>query len=567
MTHAPNGARRLLGILLPRTDRAVVLDELDDLFELRAERDGLNTALRWYRGQVWRFPLRLWANRFAGASRTLLDPMFWRHAMSFDAFARDLRYAFRRLAMAPGFSMIAVLSLAIGIEANTAMFSIVNAVLLADPPFVDSDELVELYASGSDGMVYGPWSVPDYRDLVDESAGVFDEASITRTFIASSGGRERPEVIMGEAVSVNAFSMQGIVPFLGRTFDDSDAGGPGASPVALLNFDTWTQRYGQDPAVLGETIRINQLNYTIVGVMPEGFTGSFPAFHSAVFVPVNMMQTIQGATTDPNSRRDNRSAFVRARLAEGVSVEQANAWLAGLGTALTEAHPETNQYRTFSAMRLDDILVHPMVDRTLLPVAGLLMVMVGVVLLIACANLASFLLARAEQRRKEIAVRLSLGAGRVSLVRQLLVETTLLALMGGVVGIFVARLAVNALVGVRPPIPIPLNLDFPLDGTVLAFTLGTSLLAGTLFGLIPALQATKPDVARTLREESGATSGRGRLRNALVVAQVSLSLVLLVSSGLFLRSMINAQESDPGFYTGSAAIIWPQLDLHGILGG
>ena len=484
--------------------------------------------------------------------------------MWFDALARDLRYALRRLSLAPGFSAIAVLSLALGIGANTAMFSIVNAVLLADPPFTASEELVEIYTSDSGGNLYGVWSYPDYADLVAQSEGVFQGASIARTFVAASGSVERPEILLGEAVSVNAFSLQGIPTLIGRGFDEGDAGGPGASPVAVLNHGTWMQHYGGSPSAIGQDIRINQLNYRIIGVMPESFTGSFPAFHSGVWVPINMIQSVMASDTDPNDRRGTRSAFVRARLSSGISVDQANAWLTSFGAGMGEAHPATNEDRRYTAVAMDDILVHPLVDRALLPVAGLLMGMVGLVLLIACANLASFLLARAEQRRREIAVRLSLGAGRASLVRQLLVETTLLSVLGGIAGIVVARWAVAGLVAIRPPIPIPLNLDFPLDTTVLLFTLGVSVLAGTLFGLLPALQSTKPDVAMTLREEAGATTGRSRLRHALVVAQVSLSLVLLVTGGLFLRSMVRAQDADPGFYTGAGAIIWPQLNLTGL---
>ncbi len=484
--------------------------------------------------------------------------------MLLDALLRDCRYAVRRLGMAPLFSAVAVLSLALGIGANTAMFSIVNAVLLSDPPFHDPESLVELYTSDSNGSLYGVWSYPDYLDVAAQSEEIFEGVSVARTFIAASGDVDQPGVLMGEAVSSNAFSLQGITPVMGRGFDAQDDGGPGASPVVILNHRTWSQRFGQDPQVIGKRLRINQLSYEIVGVMPEWFTGSFPAFHSEVWVPANMIQSIMASDTDPNGRRGTRSAFARARLRPDVSVEQANAWLASFAIGMEEAHPETNADRSYTALPISDVMIHPAVDRALVPVAGLLMAMVGLVLLIACANLASFLLARAEQRRREIAVRLSLGATRTNLVRQLLVETMLLALLGGAAGILVARTAVAALVSIRPPIPIPLNLDFPLDTTVLLFTLGATAVAGMLFGLVPALQSTRPDVATTLREEGGSVTGKGRLRNVLVVAQVSLSLVMLVTGGLFLRSLISTQDADPGFYTGSGAIIWPQLNLTGL---
>jgi predicted permease len=212
-----------------------------------------------------------------------------------------------------------------------------------------------------------------------------------------------------------------------------------------------------------------------------------------------------------------------------------------------------------------DVAIHPIVDGALVPVAALLLGVVGLVLLIACTNLAAFLLARAEARRAEIAVRLSLGASRLRLVRQLLVETTVLALLGGAGGLLLARWTVDLLVGFRPPLPIPLSLDFPLDARVLAYTVGVSLLAGVLFGLVPALQSTRAEPGAGLRAQGArGGTGRGRLRGSLVVAQVALSLVLLVGSGLFVRSLGRAQHLDPGFYTGPAALLWPQLELSGL---
>ncbi len=478
----------------------------------------------------------------------------------------DAAYAVRRMLKAPGFTAVAVVSLALGIGANTAMFSIVNAVLLADPPFERPSELVELYTSDASGTPYGPWSYPDFTDLREGSGEVFAGVSASRTMIASGGLADRSAILLGEAVTPNHFELHGVPMVLGPGFGPQYDGPSGTSPVVVISHGLWLQEFGGDRDVIGQSYRINQLDYTVVGVTPEWYTGSFPAFHSSAFTPMNMSAVLMAfqSDADPLEQRGSRSMFVRGRLADGVSVEQANGWLGGFSTAMGEAHPATNRDRVYQAIRLDEILVHPIVDRALLPVAGLLMAMVGLVLLIACVNLAGFLLARAEARRREIGVRLALGAGRAALVRQLLVETTMIALLGGLAGIGVAHLAVDALVSVRPPIPVPLNLDFPLDGRVLGFTLGASVLAGVLFGLVPALQATNPGIANTLRDEAGSVTRRGRMRSALVVAQVAFSVVLLVGSGLFLRSLLNAQGADPGFYEGEAAIIWPQLALTGL---
>ncbi len=562
----PRMARWWLARLIPRRDRVVALAELDDLYALKAARGGYPAAGRWYRRQLLKFPARLWADRLVRGARAVSHPDIWRSTMSPESVLRDLKYALRRLGRAPGFSIVAVISLALGIGANTAMFSIVNAVIFADPPFADTETLVEVYTSDSNGTLYATWSHPDYEDLVERSAGIFTEVSTARTFISSAGDPSDPRVVIGEAVSPNLFTMHGVPMALGRSFGPEDEGPSGTSPVVILNHSTWVREFGSDPGIIGASYRVNQLDYTIIGVAAPWYTGTFPAFKSGIFVPINMIQQAMGQLngSDPMTARGSRGSFVRARLAEGISAEQANAWMVGFAAGLEELYPNTNTDRIYTALPLDDILIHPIIDKAMLPVAGFLMGMVGIVLLIACMNLASFLMARAEQRKREIAVRLSLGAGRMTMVRQLLVETMLLGALGGLGGVLIARWAVDALVSVRPPIPIPINLDFPLDGDVLLYTLAISLAAGVFFGLLPALASTRPDLAQTLREEGGGVTGGGRARNILVVAQMSLSVVLLVGSGLFLRSLQNAESADPGFYTGPAALLWPQLSLTGM---
>ncbi len=563
----PEALRRRMWRRLPSADREVAMEELDDLWHLRRDRLGVEAADRWYRRELLRFPARLWTERvrrgWAAAIRSAWT--MGQGGGGVDALIRDFRYALRRLGRSRGFSAVAILSLALGIGANTAMFSVVNAVLLVDPPFRDGDQLVDLYTSDLSGTLYGTWSHPDILDLEERSEGVFSGVAASRTFVAAVGEATSPEVVVGEAVTANHFEVLGVPMHLGRAFGPEEDGPIDSAPVAILNHGTWLREFGGDPRAIGRPWRINGLDYEIVGVAPEWYTGSFPAFRTGAFVPMNMIRRVMGQEENPLEARGNRGTFVRARRAEGVSVDQANAWLESFSLGMSETYPETNEDRRYTAIATQDILVHPLVDGALVPVAGFLMAIVALVLLIACMNLASFLLARAEQRRREIAVRLSLGAGRSGLIRQLLVETVLLSTLGGLGGLALARGAVDALLKVRPPIPVPLNLDISLDLRVLLFTLGVSVAAGIVFGLVPALQATRPRLAGTLRDESGAvTRGRSRLRGVLVTAQVSLSVVLLVGSGLFLRSLLEAQSADPGVYTGEGAVIWPQLDLSGL---
>jgi predicted permease len=256
--------------------------------------------------------------------------------------------------------------------------------------------------------------------------------------------------------------------------------------------------------------------------------------------------------------------FLKARLQPGATIDQANAALAALAGQLAERYPESNANRTMTAIPAGEVALHPLVDRALKPVAALLLSVVGLVLLIACTNLASFLLARAEQRRREIAVRLALGAGRGAVVGQLLVETLTLAALGGALGLLIADWTLRALLAFRPPIPIPVSLDIPLDSTVLLFTAGASLLTGLGLGLMPALQTTNLELATTIQREGGTGSRkRTSLRNGLVTLQVALSFVLLIGAGLFVRSLQKAELIDPGFDVGPAALLWPMPELSG----
>lgn len=481
-----------------------------------------------------------------------------------DILITDLRYAFRRLTRSPGFTAVAVLSLALGIGANSAIFSIVNALLLRGAPVEDVGSLVEVYTEDSNGYPYATSSYPDYADLRDGNE-VFSDVIGYNTFIAQSEREDEIDLTMGELVSGNYFQALGVHASLGRTFLPEEDVTAGTHPVVVLGHAFWERAFGSDPAVLGRTIHLLQAPYTIVGVAPDGFNGMMPGIVPDMYVPLAMSDHVMRAFGQSRlERRGSRNLFLKARLLPGVTPDQAGEFLAAFSTALGEEYPDTNEGRTMSAIATSDVSIHPLVDKALVPAATLLLVVVGLVLLIACANLASFLLARGADRRKEIAVRLAMGAKRRVLVRQLLTETLLLSVIGGVGGIALANWTVALLMSFQPPIPIPINLDLSLDRTVLMYTMGVSVAAGLLFGLLPALQSTNPDVAPTLRDEAGATTGSRRrwsLRNGLVIGQVALSFVLLIGSGLFLRSLQKAQTIDPGFDTGAAAIVWPNLEM------
>lgn len=476
---------------------------------------------------------------------------------------RDLRYAVRRLIQRPGFTAVAVLSLALGIGANTAMFSIVNAVLIRSLPVEDPESLVEVYSSESNGFLYATTSHADYFDLRARGE-VFEDVVGTRTFISRLDVEGRPRVAFGEMVSWDYFQALGVPMARGRAFLPEEDETPGTHPVVILGHRVWVQDFAADEDILGRSVVLNKRPYTVVGVAPEEFTGTMPVLVSGFYVPLMMMDVIQGS--EQLSRRSSRNMFVKARLKPETSVEQANEFLQAFSLGLQAQYPESNENRVMTALSATEVSLHPVVDGALTPVAGLLLAVVGLVLLIACANLASFLLAQAEDRRKEIAIRLALGAGRGRLVGQLLVETTLLAAMGGLAGFFVAEWTVGLLMSLQPPLPVPVDIDLTLDRTVLLFTAGISLVAGFAFGLLPALQATNPDVAPTLKNEGtgGGAPRRLNLRSGLVVVQVAFSFVLLIGAGLFLRSLQKAGRIDPGFDTGPAALLWPMPELSGL---
>ena len=461
---------------------------------------------------------------------------------------RDVRDGIRSLAKRPAFTAVAILSLALGIGANTAIFSLVNAVILRDSPIERPEEVVNLYLHQA-SFEFGTLSYPDFEDVRDGTTEVFSDiaasqfvpVTIDRAEVGGVG------IVPAEAVTGSYFPLLGIEAAVGRTLLPSDDVSRGGHPVVMLDYRYWQSAFAGDPDVVGHEMRVGGRAYTVTGVGPPDFAGTVRGLTPTFYVPYMMVEELNGSPMIDD--RGHHSLFAKARLRPGVTLPQAEAAVGAVAAQLTGYRMENwDPAGQFVLLPLTDVLIFPPLDVFIRAAAWLLMVVVGLVLLLACTNLASFLLARALDRRKEIAMRLALGASRGSLVRRLLTETTLLSLLAGGAGVGLAVWLLDLLATADLPLPAPVTLDLRLDGNVLAFTFGVSVVAGALLGLVPALQSTRPDVAGALRSESagGGQPGQLRWRNALVVTQLTISLVLLVGAGLFLRSFQQGAVGRPG---------------------
>ncbi len=549
----PRLTTRMLERMLPPTDRgAAILGDLHEEFLARASIDE-RAARSWFRREAFGVGLRYWrrARRYRREPVALDGRTIQRGSWegTVDVITRNVRYAVRRLAKNPMFTLVAVLSLGLGIGANTAMFSLVNATIIRDTPYDRPEELVDVFER-AEGFTHGTLSYPDYEDFVEGTTDVFAAVGGTQLALVPLDSDDGAEMLFGEAVTGNYFSILGLEAARGRMISEEDHVAPGAHPVVVLSHDFWVSHFGADPEAVGRELRIGGRAYDVIGVAPEEFSGSVRGIEPAAYFPIMMIDQLNNSTTRILEGRGNQSFFGKARLLPGLGVSQAEAAADRVSARLRRDHPDYwGADKAFVFERTEDVIMNPMIDRFIVPAAGMIMAVVGLVLLIACANLASFLLARAADRRKEIAVRLAMGARRRALVAQLLTETVILAGLGGVLGVIVASQALALLLAADLPLPFPITLDLSLDRTVLGFSLVVSVGAGLLFGLAPALQSTNPDVAPTLRDET-AGGGRARgafLRDALVVGQVAVSVVLLVAAGLFLRSLDASRGIDPGF--------------------
>ena len=491
----------------------------------------------------------------------------------YGSMLQDLRYALRWLARSPGFAAVAILSLGLGVGVNTAMFSLVDGLLFRPLPVQSPGTLADVFTSSSDGDEYATSSYPDFLDLKAQNT-VFTDMTGYSPMFAALGLGDRSRLVLGQIVTANHFELLGIRPALGRLLGPADDE-PGAERVVVLAHRTWQREFGADPAIAGKTLSLRGLAYTIVGVAPESFTGVVPLVKPELWVPVIHANEVDPAGINDSvpsptgttrvDRRGMRWLFVKGRLRPGVTARQAHANVAVIGTQLATAHPQTNKDRRLSAVATTDVrMLVPQASGALSIGAAGVMAVVGLVLLIACANVAGMLLARASARRREISVRLAIGASRRRLVQQLLVEGMVIGSLGAIAAVACAWALIRGLLAVELPLPVEVPLDMRLDGRVLTFTLAVAMLTGLLAGLLPALKATAPSLVGDLRGEMPAARVGGRrwaLRDVLVGTQVALTAVLLVVAGLLLRSVFESQRADVGFRPENLALLSFDTDM------
>ena len=476
-----------------------------------------------------------------------------------EQLINDLRYGLRTLVRQPGFTVVAALSLALGIGLNTTIFSIVNAILLKRLPTEDQGRIVEIYTSPSAEFLHLTTSFPDFLDLRAE-ADVFEGLAAHAMVRGIATTEGRPQLVTGEVVTDNYFELLGVRPAVGRAFLPEEDETEGTHAVMVLSHGLWQRSFGGAPDVVGKTLRLSGIQYTVVGVAPAEYTGTIPGLRPEFWVPTAMVESLTFSGIQANTaasegtrreRRGTRWLFVKGRLRPEAAVEEAEAQVNTIFARLSDEYPESNEDITAAVLPGASVRFHPMVDNILATAAVVLVVAVGMVLMIACANVANMLLARAANRRREIAVRLSVGASRSRLVRQLMTESVLLATLGGALGVGIAHWAARLLSSLQPPLPVPLEFAYELDASVMAYAFGVSLVTSVLFGLVPALHASRPSLVPALKGEAGAgdePTPRGfSLSKALVVGQLAVSLVLLVAGALLTRGLVEAQRTEVGF--------------------
>ncbi len=455
------------------------------------------------------------------------------------SIAQDIRYAARAMRRHAVVTLIAVLSLAAGIGPNAAIFSVIDAIGFRPLAIDDPEGLIRLDSYDAHNR-QGDVAFPDYADVRAHTTLFADLAAWGFGMAGVSGGDQPPSIAMTAAASDRLFPLLGITAAAGRMFRADEVTEVTAAQVALISDEYWTRRFGRSVDAINSTIRLNTLDYTIVGVLPASFTSLDPLFAPDIWVPL-------GAEPGPQRTRhprDRRSVRVFARLREGATLEQAQAELDALNAHLAKTYPATNANRRL-AIQYEAAARH----RRTLPIAIALLIIPALVLLIACANVAGLLIGRASARRSEVAVRLALGAGRWRLVRQFLTESTVLALVAGGAGLLLGYWLIRLLPALIPPLPLRLGIEFRLDARAAAFTLLVTMIAVPIFGLAPAFFASKANILPVLK--SGGADGtrlrRFTLRNVLTVGQIAASLVLLMLSGLLVRSFLNSSQIDAGF--------------------
>lgn len=483
-----------------------------------------------------------------------------------ESLIQDLRYAIRSLRKSPGFTIAAIAILGLGIGANATIFSLVNAILIRRPAGVqDPGGLVALYTSDFSGPRFGGSSYADFLDMRKQTDAFTGLLAYAFRPVSLSTGTSTERGV-SEVTTANYFSLLGLRPALGRTFLAAEDT-PGSAPVTVISYGLWERSYGRDSTAIGRVLRLGGQPFTIIGVAPRGFEGLLRGFGPDVWVPAGAYSRI--SLFDP-SGRGNRGLLVVGRLAPGKRLADARAQLEVVAQRLHQAYPQNwtdvkDRARVVTVIPESEARLFPQIRGAVVGFMALLIVVVGLVLLIACANVANLLLAKAAARRKEMAIRLSLGAARGRLVRQLLTESVVLGLAAGAAGLTLAAWVSGFVSGFRPPVPLPIALSVSLDTRVVGFTVAVSLLTAIAFGLAPALQLAQPRLASALKDDVGSAPGRRRhrLRDTLVVVQMAVSLILLVGGGLLIRALRSGQSIDPGIDTEHALMMSVDLGLQG----
>ena len=481
----------------------------------------------------------VFGNKRAFLSRTAVTP--WRHSGRTSVTARV------RFRKKPGVAIVAIVTLALGIGANTTIFSMVDSLLLRPLPVRDAEQITTLALRQKNGDIQTAFSLPDFRDIRHASSGVFSDVTCAQVGLDGLSVNGRADRIVTAYVAGDYFSMLGLQPAAGRLILPSEDDQPGANPVIVLDYAYWKDRFGGDPGIVGRKISLDGHPLTVVGVTPKGFHGTFALFRLQAYLPLGMA-TVEGYPLSVFNDRASRNLSVYARLRSGAGLAQANATLGVIARRLSSEYPATDRDLGLQAFPEPQARINAGNANTLFLISGLFLGLALMVLLLACVNVGNILLVRATAREHEMAIRSALGAGRVRLIRQLLTESVLLALGGGLAGVLLGMWGSAALASLDLRVDVPINLDFHFDWRVFSYAFSAALVTGIVVGILPALRASRGSLSTALREGGrGIVGKRARLRSILVAAEVAGSLVLLVIAGLFTRSLAAAQRTDLGF--------------------
>jgi predicted permease len=491
-----------------------------------------------------------------------------------DTFLHDVRYAARGLRRSPAFTVVALLTLALGIGVNSSVFSVVNAILFKPLAVERSEQLVDIYGHPATSSGLETHSYPNYLDYRQRTKTLSDLVGYSN-FFAHLSLAGTSDLVVGEIVTDNYFPALGIRPIIGRAFVPEEFAGEGAGPVAVISHRLWQTRFAGAPDVTGKTFRLNGIVYTVVGVAPPDFGGMIPAVTAQMWIPAAMVERVEpfgnqrtSGPSSPAPRLEHRGRHwmrLKGRMNPGVTFEQVRAEFEGFARQLGTEYPATNAHERVTLVPTRDVRINPDVDKAI-AAAGLVLVgAVSLVLVVACANLANLMLARAAGRRREIAIRLAIGAPRARLVRQLLTESMLLSIAGGVVALPLSWWLSSVIARVPLPLPIDIGLEIAPDWRVLLFTLAAAVATGAVFGLVPAMRASHPELVPALKDGGGAQRRRRRveLRDGLVMVQMAVSLILVVSGALLVRSLAVAGRLDLGYDSDRLASLALALEMNG----